>query len=134
MRDFKLWQFNFVRNIAIGALFIVFAHPLVAAFTDDPEVLHECSRALWIVSLAFPLYAIGMCVGAAFNGAGDTWTPTLLNFFCLWLGQIPLAWLLSSVLGFGSTGVFIAVAVSFVALTALSFSFFVLGKWKEKRV
>ena len=117
-----------------GVLFIVFARPIVAAFTDDPEVLREGVRALWIVSLAFPLYAAGMCLEAAFNGAGDTWTPTRLNFFCFWLGQIPVAWLLSSVFGLGPTGVFIAVPLSFSALTASSAWLFVRGKWKEKRV
>ena len=118
----------------VGVVFIVFAFPLVAAFTDDPEVLREGARALWIVSLAFPLYAISMCLGAAFNGAGDTRTPTLLNFFCLWLGQIPLAWLLSSVFGYGPTGIYIALPLSCVVLTVLSAWFFVQGKWKETRV
>ena len=78
--------------------------PLVSLFTTDPEVLEHGTRALWIVSLAFPLYAAGMCLEAAFNGAGDTWTPTRLNFFCFWLGQVPLAWILAEVLALGPVG------------------------------
>ena len=80
---------------------MIFAHPLVGLFTSDPEALAYATRALWIVSLAFPLYAAGMCFEAAFNGAGDTWTPTRLNFFCFWLGQVPLAWILADIAGLG---------------------------------
>ena len=87
---------------------MIFAYPLVRLFTSDPEVLAYGARALWIVSLAFPLYAAGMCLEAAFNGAGDTWTPTRLNFFCFWLGQVPLAWMLADVVGLGPIGVFIS--------------------------
>ena len=103
-------------------------------FTRDPEVLAHAARALWIVSLAFPLYAAGMCLESAFNGAGDTWTPTRLNFFCFWLGQIPLAWLLAQPCGLGPTGVFIAVPISFSILTLWSGVLFRRGNWKLKRV
>jgi putative MATE family efflux protein len=118
----------------IGLLFIVFAHPLVGLFAPDPDVASYGTQALWIVSLAFPLYAAGMCLEAAFNGAGDTWTPTRLNFFCLWLGQVPLAWLLARPLGQGALGVFIAVPVSFTVLTIWSAILFRGGHWKERKV
>jgi Na+-driven multidrug efflux pump len=75
-----------------------------------------------------------MCLESAFNGAGDTWTPTRLNFFCFWLGQIPLAWILAKPLGLGPLGVFIAVPVSFSALTMASGILFRRGKWKLKKV
>ena len=88
-------------------------------------------RALWIVSLAFPLFAAGMCLEAAFNGAGDTWTPTRMNFFTMCLGQLPLAWLLSSPVGLGPTGVFIAVPVSFAVFTLWSWLLFRAGRWKR---
>lgn len=65
------------------------------------------------MSLAFPLYAAGMCLEAAFNGAGDTRTPTKLNFFCFWLGQVPLAWILAEPFGLRPLGVYIAVPISF---------------------
>jgi putative MATE family efflux protein len=119
---------------AIGLCFVVFAGPIVGVFTDDAEVLAHGTRALWIVSLAFPLYAAGMCYEGAFNGAGDTATPARLNFFCFWLGQIPLAWLLARPLGLGPVGVFIAVPVSFSVLALWSGWLFRRGKWREKRV
>jgi Na+-driven multidrug efflux pump len=75
-----------------------------------------------------------MCLEAAFNGAGDTWTPTRLNFFCFWLGQIPLAWLLAEFLRLGPTGVFIALPVSFSVLALWSLALFRRGRWKEQRI
>jgi Na+-driven multidrug efflux pump len=86
------------------------------------------------VGLAFPLYAAGMCYQSAFNGAGDTATPTRLNFFCFWCGQVPLAWLLSRVVGLGAIGVFISVPVSFSVLALWSRRLFRRGDWKRKKV
>lgn len=118
----------------IGVLFVALAHPIVSWFTRDPVVLVQGARALWVVSLAFPLYAAGMCFEGAFNGAGDTWIPTRLNFFCFWLGQVPLAWLLAHPLGLGPTGVFIAVPVSFSAFALWAAVLFRRGRWKAKKV
>lgn len=127
-------RFNAILLGAVGLVFIVFARPIVGLFTQDPEVFAHGVRALWIVSLAFPLYAIGMCLEGAFNGAGDTATPTRLNFFCFWCGQVPLAWLLARPLGLGPLGVYIAVPVSFTVLTLWSGVLFRRGKWKQKRI
>jgi len=81
-----------------------------------------------------PALRHGMCLEGAFNGAGDTWTPTRLNFFCFWLGQIPLGWFLADYLGLGPTGVFIAVPVSFSVLAIWSAFLFRKGQWKLKEV
>lgn len=127
-------RFNAMFLGVVGLGFVLFAGPLVRVFTDDPAVLEHGIRALWIMSLGFPLYAAGMCLEAAFNGAGDTWTPTRINFFCYWLGQIPLAWLLAKSFGLGSTGVFMAVPISFSVLAVWSLLLFRRGRWKEQRV
>ncbi len=127
-------KFNAILLGVVGLVFIVFARPIVGLFTQDPEVFAHGVRALWIVSLAFPLYAIGMCLEGAFNGSGDTATPTRLNFFCFWCGQVPLAWLLAQPLGLGPLGVYIAVPVSFTVLTLWSGVLFRRGKWKQKRI
>ena len=127
-------KFNVIFLGAVGVLFVVLSKPIAGIFASDPEVLQEATRALWIVSLAFPLYAAGMCLGAAFNGAGDTWTPTRLNLFCFWLGQIPFAWIMAEVVGLHALGVYIAVPTAFSALTLWSWKLFKEGKWKEKRV
>ncbi|WP_438482421.1 MATE family efflux transporter [Oleiharenicola lentus] len=127
-------KFNMIFLGFVGLSFVVFARPIVGIFTTDPEVLQQGSRALWVISLAFPFYAAGMCFEGAFNGAGDTWTPTRLNFFCFWLGQIPLAWVLSQPLRLGPTGVFIAATISFSVLALWSYRLFKAGRWKLKQV
>jgi putative MATE family efflux protein len=127
-------RFNAVLLGTVGFVFIVFARPIVGLFTQDPEVFTQAVRALWIVSLAFPLYAVGMCLEGAFNGSGDTATPTRLNFFCFWCGQVPLAWLLAGPLGLGPLGVYIAVPVSFTVLTLWSGVLFLRGDWKRKKI
>ncbi|AOS45312.1 Multidrug export protein MepA [Lacunisphaera limnophila] len=127
-------RYNVIFLGAVGLVFIVFSRFIVGLFTTDPAVFPEAVRALWIISLAFPLYAAGMCLEATFNGSGDTWTPTRLNFFCLWLGQVPLAWVLAGPAALGPLGVYIAVPVSFTALTVWSAVLFRRGKWKEQKV
>jgi putative MATE family efflux protein len=127
-------KFNMMFLGGVGILFIILATPIASIFASDAEVLREASRALWIISIAFPLYAAGMCLGSAFNGAGDTWTPTRLNFFCFWLGQVPLAWLLAEHLKLGAVGVYVTVPISFSVLTMWSWALFKKGKWKEKKV
>ncbi len=127
-------RYNVIFLGAIGLVF-VFGAPFIAAlFTAEPAVRAEATRALWIVSLAFPLYAAGMCFEGAFNGAGDTRTPTRLNFFCFWLGQVPLAWFLARGCGLGALGVYIAVPASFSVLALWSGVLFRRGKWKAQQV
>jgi putative MATE family efflux protein len=127
-------RYNTVFLGIVGLAFIALSHPLIGLFAPDAAVGRYGTQALWIVSLALPLYAAGMCLEAAFNGAGDTWTPTRLNFFCLWLGQVPIAWVLARPLGLGALGVFIAVPVSFTILTVWSAILFQRGRWKERKL
>lgn len=127
-------RFNVIFLSIVGVLFVAFAKPLIGLFTQDEEVLAFGARSLWIVSLGFPLYAAGMCLSAAFNGAGDTWTPTKLNFFCFWLLQIPLAWVLAQVFAFGPLGIFIAVPISFGAMAVWSAVLFRRGQWKLQKI
>jgi putative MATE family efflux protein len=127
-------KFNVLFLGIIGLIFVIFSRGIVGLFTSDPEVFANGVRALWIVSLAFPLYAAGMCLEGTFNGSGDTWTPTRLNFFCFWLGQVPLAYILAVPIGLGPLGVYIAVPVSFTVLTLWSAVLFTRGKWKQQKV
>lgn len=127
-------RYNIIFLGVVGLLFVVFAAPLVGLFSSDPQVLKEGTRALWITALAFPLYAAGMCLEAAFNGAGDTWTPTRLNFFCFWLGQIPLAWVLAQPLGLGAMGVYIAVPISYSVLALWGLVLFRQGGWQQQQL
>jgi Na+-driven multidrug efflux pump len=75
-----------------------------------------------------------MVLTNAFNGSGDTWTPTLINLFCFWCWEIPLAWFLARTMGMGPAGVFVAVAVAFSTLAVASAVLFRRGRWKTRRV
>jgi putative MATE family efflux protein len=118
----------------VGLLFLVFAPALVSAFTRDPGVHGYGVGALRIISIGFLFYAYGMVITSSFNGAGDTWTPTLLNLCCFWLWEIPLAWVLAKHFGMGPDGVSIAIAVAFSTLAVVSTVIFKRGRWKTRKV
>ncbi|MGE0441159.1 MAG: MATE family efflux transporter [Gemmatimonadales bacterium] len=118
----------------VGLLFLIFAPAIVGVFSRDAEVTRYAVSALRIVSIGFPFYAYGMVLSSAFNGAGDTNTPTLLNIFCFWLWEIPLAYALAVPLGFGPRGAFAAIGIAFSTLALASATIFKRGKWKHKSV
>ena len=91
-------------------------------------------RSLQVIGLGYIFYGIGMTLMNAFNGAGDSKTPTKLNFFLYWLFQIPLAYVLSIYLNFKSLGVFLAILITEVLITLVSMYIFKKGKWKEVKV
>jgi putative MATE family efflux protein len=119
---------------AVGLIFLLFAPQLIAIFTNDPAVAPYGVRCLRIVSAGFVFYGFGMVLTQAFNGAGDTRTPTIIHLGCLWLWELPLAWTLAHPGGLGPTGVFIAVSVAFSTLALVSAWLFSKGTWKTGRV
>lgn len=127
-------RYNAVFLGITGAVFIALARPLVGFFTSDPDVLEFGVSTLRIVSLSLPLLAAGMCYLSAFNGAGDTWTPTILNFFCFGCGQLSLAWILAHVFELGPTGVFISVPASVLGMVIWGAVLFKQGRWKQQLV
>jgi putative MATE family efflux protein len=118
----------------IGLLFVLFAPHIVALFTADARVAAYAVDCLRIVAAGFLFYAYGMVINASFNGAGDTLSPTLLNFFCFWMFEIPLAYLLARRMGMGPRGVFIAMMLAFSMLALTSALVFRRGTWKTTRV
>jgi putative MATE family efflux protein len=118
----------------VGLMFVLGAPLVVTAFTADLAVYDFGVKALRIISAGFLFYAYGMVITSSFNGAGDTWTPTLLNLFCFWLWEIPLAWILAKELGMGPDGVSIAIAVAFSTLAVVSTLIFRKGRWKTRKV
>jgi putative MATE family efflux protein len=118
----------------IGVLFIVFARQIIGIFTSDPAVAPLAVSALRLFSCGNISYSYGMVITAAFNGAGDTATPTALNLVCFWLCQIPLAWALAFHTGLGPNGVYVAVVISDSLLAALGILLFRRGKWKQVTV
>jgi putative MATE family efflux protein len=130
----KACLYNLAFLGAVGVLFVLLAAPIVRLFSTDPEVVRHGAMALRVVALGFPLYAFGMVLTQAFNGAGDTWTPTWINLAVFWAFEIPLAYLLAHTAGFGPTGVFWAITLSFSLLAVVSGVIFRRGAWKAKVV
>src|SRR5262249_36952800 len=118
----------------IGILFVVFAGSIASFFTTDPEVLALSSYTLRVVAYGFIFYAVGMVLETAFNGAGDTWTPTYLALGVFWAFEVPLAYVLSYKFGMGPHGVPWSIAIAFSMLTVVAGLLFRRGKWKQKVV
>jgi putative MATE family efflux protein len=117
----------------VGVLFLLGAPLIAALFSSDAVVQSYASDCLRIVSLGFLFYGAGMVLTSSFNGAGDTWTPTLINLFVFWVCEIPMAWWLSRT-SLGAHGVFIALTVSYSLLAVVSAILFRRGGWKTKKV
>lgn len=127
-------KYNLAALGVVAIVFVVLAHPLAWLFSSDPVVIRHAASCLRIVALGFPLYAFGMVFTQSFNGAGDTTTPTWLNFIVFWLWEIPLAWLLATVFHMGPEGVFVSIAVAFSTLAIASGVLFQRGGWATRRV
>jgi putative MATE family efflux protein len=118
----------------IGAIFVIFPTQVVELITNDQEVIPLAAESLRIISYGFILYGLGMVMIQAFNGSGDTNTPTYINFFCFWLLEIPLAWFLAMVMGYEQNGVYMSIVVAESAIAITAFILFRKGKWKKKVV
>ncbi|HEX5884033.1 MAG TPA: MATE family efflux transporter [Pyrinomonadaceae bacterium] len=132
-----VWKAGFYNMIflgIVGVLFVVFAPQIIWFYTTDPNVAQYGVDCLRIVAYGFLFYAYGMVLGQSFNGAGDTWTPTVINLFVFWIWEIPLAYMLSVMLGLGPRGVFIAITIAFSTLAVVSGAVFRQGRWKRKVV
>ncbi len=127
-------RYNVVFMTVLGGLFFAFAPWIVGLFSDDPEILRYGTSCLRILGLGYPLYAVGMIMTQALNGAGDTRTPSILNLIAFWLTQIPLAWWLAIGLDFGPNGVFWAIVISESLLSLMGVLVFRRGAWKLQQV
>ena len=133
----SVWIAGFYNMLFLGAVGIVFvtmAGPIVSLFTTDPAVVPIAVTGLRTVSYGFLFYAYGMVMVSAFNGAGDTFTPTVINFCCFWLWEIPLAYILARRAGLGPQGVFWAIAIAFSTVAVVGSLAFKRGRWKRKKV
>jgi len=132
-----VWRTGFYNVIflgAVGLVFIFFPEPIVRLFTHDPAVVPLGAACLRIVSYGNLGYAYFMVMMQAFNGAGDTITPTIVNFFGFWLFEIPLAYWLAIPLHMHSNGAFAAIAIAESSMAAASAVLFKQGRWKKKRI
>jgi putative MATE family efflux protein len=116
-----------------GALLAIFAQSIARLFTNDPAIMPVATSSLRWIAIGFPFYGWGMVTSQALNGAGDTKTPTWLNFFVFWCWEIPLAYA-AKLLGFGPTGIFLAITVAFSTYAVSGWLVFNRGGWKTRRI
>jgi Na+-driven multidrug efflux pump len=107
---------------------------IVGFINKDPQVVAYAVQALTIISAGYVFYGLGMVFINAFNGAGDTKTPMLINFIGFWMFQIPLAYFLAKIVGLGPKGVFIAIPVAETAIALTAYLLFKKGRWKKVQV
>ncbi|MDL2140971.1 MATE family efflux transporter [Flavobacterium tructae] len=127
-------KYNVIFMATIMIITLCFGEYIISFFTNDEMVKTIAVEALQIMSIGFIFYGIGMVLINTFNGAGDTWTPTGINFFGFWLFQIPLAFVLAKHFNMGPKGVFIAIPVAETAITLAGIFFYKKGKWKRVQV
>jgi putative MATE family efflux protein len=125
---------NMAFLLVVSVVYVSFSESLVRIFTDDPAVIAGGAEALRIWAYGYPIFSWAMVMPQAFNGAGDTMTPTRINFFCFWLFEIPLAYLLALELGVGATGVYWSVVSAESLAGLVGIVLFRRGKWKEMKV
>jgi len=133
----SVWRTAFFNMIFLGLVTILFfsmADPILRLFTSDEAVLENGILCLQIVSLGYIFYAYGMVISQAFNGAGDTATPTVLNFFGFWTFQIPLAYALAIIFDFGPPGVYAAISIAESCIAIVAIIIFKRGKWKLVKI
>jgi putative MATE family efflux protein len=128
-----VWRTGFYNMLflgSIGIFFVFFAEPVIRLFTQDPSVVPLATSSLRILSYGNIAYAYGMVMLQAFNGAGDTVTPTFVHLFGFWLLEIPLAYTLAIPLGMRSSGVFWSIVVAEAAIAGAGVLLFRRGRWK----
>lgn len=127
-------KYNAIFMGVVSLLFLFFPGTIVGLFTPIVEVQRYAITALRIISAGYIFYGVGMVLINAFNGAGDTRTPTVINVFCFWLFQLPLAYLLAKYFALGPKGVFIAIPVAEMVITITAFILFKKGRWKAVKI
>jgi len=133
----SVWRTGFYNMVflgTIGVLFLIFATPAVRLFTQDPAVVPLAAAALRLFSYGNIGYAYGMVMMQAFNGAGDTVTPTVVNFFGFWLLEIPLAYFLAIRAGMHANGVYISIVIAECAIAGTGVLLFRRGRWKGQTI
>jgi putative MATE family efflux protein len=127
-------RYNAIFMTAVTVLFLFGSEGIVSFMNKDPEVAKVAVLMLRVISLGYIIYGVGMVLTNAFNGAGDTRTPTYINLFCFWAFQIPLAYVLAVMIGLGPLGVFMAIPITETAVIVCSYLIFRKGKWKKVKI
>lgn len=127
-------RYNVIFMSFVMLLFLFFSRPIISFFSHDEAVINYGVQALQLFGAGYIFYGIGMVMTQALNGAGDTRTPTIINFVCFWVFQIPFAYFMAKGLNMGAMGAFIATPVAESAIALLAFYYFRKGKWMQTKV
>ncbi len=130
----KTGKYNAIFMVLVSIIYLVFAKQIILLFNTDVEVVKYGSLCLQVIAAGYIFYGYGMVVIQAFNGAGDTKTPTWINFICFWMFQLPLAYITAVTLDFGPLGVFISITLAEVLIAVIGIWWFRKGKWKSVKV
>ncbi len=133
----SVWQsafYNMIFLLSVSVVYFLFATPILGLFNTEPAVLEAGVMSLRIICAGYVFFAYGMVISQAFNGAGDTRTPTIINFFCFWLMEIPLGYWLAIKMGWGLAGVCWSIAISETALALAAVLIFRQGRWKAVEI
>lgn len=133
----SVWKAGFLNMAFLGFVSIFFyfiSEPIMRIFTIDEQAVYYGTQCLRIVAFGYVFYGYGMVIVQAFNGAGDSLTPTILNLFCYWLFQVPLAWLLANRTDLGASGAFWAIAIAESVIAVVAILVFRRGKWKTVKI
>ncbi len=130
----SVWKAGFLNMVFLGFISIIFyfvSEPIMQIFSSDPGVVRYGTQCLRIVAFGYVFYGYGMVIVQAFNGAGDSRTPTILNLFCYWFFQIPLAYVLAMKVDLGASGAFWAIAIAESVIAVIAILLFRRGTWKQ---
>ena len=130
----KTGRYNAYFMAVVSVIYLLFAYNIVGWFNDNPVVIENGGLCLQIIAAGYIFYAYGMVVTQAFNGAGDTKTPTKINLIALWMFQLPFAYLAAITFKMGALGVFLAITLAEVMLAVIAIVWFRKGNWKKVQV
>ena len=123
-------KYSAIFMLLVSVVYLAFAPQIIALFTEEVEVIENGSLCLRVIAAGYLFYGYGMVIINAFNGAGDTKTPTYINFVCFWLFQLPFAYFLAITLNYGPVGVFASITLAEVLIAIIGIIWFKKGKWK----
>jgi len=130
----KTGKYNAWFMVVVSIFYLCFAEFILKIFSDNPKVIENGALSLRIIAAGYVFYAYGMVIVQAFNGAGDTKTPTIINFFCFWVFQLPFAYAAALYFELGVLGVLLAITFAEVLIAIISIIWFKKGHWKKVKV
>ncbi len=125
-------------SMAIASFLVLFlalfARFVMGLFSEDPEMIRIGVTLIRIIGIGQIFFMVNMAMEMGLVGAADTISPMVINIVALWLIQLPLAYLLSRVIGLGATGLWIALVISPAIQCIATTTRFRQGHWKLKKI